>query len=444
MNYETFEKKMNKLQVNSADTINTYEEVCSDSFAECIPDLYQLYCNLVNVQSGIDPVSAVLSALNESIQTRSNVLDSFNSLISRAQLSGNDKTILQRYFNEISKVYEKNKDEHDIECTPENADKLIEMNLKTVISIAKGYQGLGLSLEELISAGNVGLVVCAKGDEKTHTPKYDPHRAKLKEDMLNALDVLDDDATEQKILEVIHQYMTYGDVKKKFLKAFAVVENGNRRKIKGLTENDEETEAVIDDIKKEQDSTKVLSWNHFTKADVIGWVKKNIKNATFNSVAFLWIRAYILIAIDAESRLVKKPKSEIYNDKKKYGSYRKEITLDIDAPVNDDSNTSVGDMLCLENDERSALEIGESYDIYKDCLNKLLEGVKPRDRSVFLKKFGIGLPRPMLPKEIADQENLSIARVSQIFQNVAEQMQANQVKYNINMRQLFEEASNLN
>jgi hypothetical protein len=44
----------------------------------------------------------------------------------------------------------------------------------------------------------------------------------------------------------------------------------------------------------------------------------------------------------------------------------------------------------------------------------------------------------MLPKEIADQEGLSIARVSQIFQTVVDQVQFNQVKYNIDPNALFE------
>jgi hypothetical protein len=44
----------------------------------------------------------------------------------------------------------------------------------------------------------------------------------------------------------------------------------------------------------------------------------------------------------------------------------------------------------------------------------------------------------MSPREIADQENLSIARVSQIFQQVLEQMQANQVKYNVDMSTMFD------
>ena len=49
----------------------------------------------------------------------------------------------------------------------------------------------------------------------------------------------------------------------------------------------------------------------------------------------------------------------------------------------------------------------------------------------------------MLPREIADQEGLSIARVSQIFQNVIEQMQKNQAKYNIDKDILFEAVKKL-
>jgi DNA-directed RNA polymerase sigma subunit (sigma70/sigma32) len=152
----------------------------------------------------------------------------------------------------------------------------------------------------------------------------------------------------------------------------------------------------------------------------------------------MWIRAYILIEIDNYSRIVKKPKAEIYKDREEFGSYKKEITLDIDAPVSTDTDTVFGDLIKIEDDTYSDLEVSEAYDTYKEALSKLLDGVKPRDRSIFLKKFGIGLPRPMLPKEIADQEGLSIARISQIFQTVVEQIYVNQAKYNIDPDMLFD------
>ena len=157
----------------------------------------------------------------------------------------------------------------------------------------------------------------------------------------------------------------------------------------------------------------------------------------------MWIRALILIEIDNSSRLVKKPKTEIYNDKVKYGAYKKEVTLDIDAPVDQSSNTSFGDILRIYDDDEDSFEVSEAYDEFKLGLNKLLDGVRPRDRAVFLKKFGIGLPRPMSPREIAEQENLSIARISQIFQSVIDQVRRNHEKYNINIDNLFTAARKL-
>lgn len=299
----------------------------------------------------------------------------------------------QQYFNDINTIYERHGNNYDIEYCPENRDKLIEMNLKTVVSIAKKYQGLGLSLNELISAGNLGLVIAYD--------KFDPSRSKLKDNILSSVSELDCEFSYDELLDVVKDHLSYGDIRKKFQDKFKV---GHRYKRK----------------------------------DVEKWINHNISNAKFNSIAVMWIRAYILIEIDNHSRIVKKPKSEIYKDREKNGAYKKEQIVDIDAPIGNDTDTRLSDLLPLEDDTRSDLDTGEAYDTYKNALNKLLDGVKVRDRSIFLKKFGIGLPRPMLPKEIAEQEGLSIARISQIFQTVIEQMQRNQAKYNIDHHILFE------
>jgi RNA polymerase sigma factor (sigma-70 family) len=229
--------------------------------------------------------------------------------------------------------------------------------------------------------------------------KFDPNRSKLKDNVLSCIEPLPDEFTFEELNDNVKQYFTYGDIKKKFCDAFVAGETYNKK-------------------------------------DVIKWVNKNVFNAKFNSIATMWIRAYILIEIDKYSRLVKKPKVDIYKDKEETGAFKKEVTLDIDCPMTAVSINN--DVMSIEDDTKYDLEVSEAYMTFKNGLNKLLEGVKPRDRSIFLKKFGIGLPRPMLPKEIAYQEGLSKARVSQIFQSVIEQMQINSVKYNINSDILFD------
>ena len=158
----------------------------------------------------------------------------------------------------------------------------------------------------------------------------------------------------------------------------------------------------------------------------------------------MWIRAYIMIELDNYSRLVKKPKADIKKEKEETGSYKKEITIDIDAPVKSDSDTTVGDLLMIEDDTKSDLDISEAYYTFKDSLKKLLRGVKTRDRVIFLKKFGIGLPRPMTPREISDQEGLSIARISQILQETINHMKLNAQKYEIDPDILFDAVRKIN
>ena len=358
----------------------------------CEEDVITAYLAHKQVNKNADFVSTITTALYNAVKFDQNIIDSIESL-TQEMLSDTPSNSIQQYFKEIGNIYAKHNNDYNIEFCLENRDKLIEMNLKTVISVAKKYQGLGLSLQELISAGNYGLV--------TAFDKFDPNRSKLKDNVMECIKPLPDEMTYEELSNAVRNYFTYGDIKKKFMDRFV----------------DGET---------------------YLKKDVIRWINKNIINAKFNSIATMWIRAYILIEIDNYSRLVKKPKSEIYRDKIESGTYKKEITLDIDSPISSDSDTVVSDVICIADDTESDLDVSEACVVFKNGLAKLLEGVKPRNRSIFLKKFGIGLPRPMLPKEIAEQEGLSKARVSQIFQSVVEQIQENSVKYNINAEEMFE------
>lgn len=381
--------------------INTHSELVGEYESNelslpieyCTEDIIAAYLKLAKVDRGADFNRALEEAFEYAVKYNVNILDSFDSLTINAEQESKTSNSIQQYFKEINDIYNKHNNDFNIEYCPENREKLIEMNLKAVISIAKKYQGLGLTLNELISAGNLGLVIA--------WDKFDPERSKLKDDVLDAVDDLPEEFPFEDLYERVKDYMAYGDVKKKF-------------------------------------TDKFQPGNLYEKKFLIKWINSNIYNAKFNSIATMWIRAYILIEIDNYSRVVKKPKSEIYRDRERYGAYKKEVTLDIDAPVSSDSDTVFGDLLRIEDDTPTDIEVSEAYDTYKSSLNLLLDGVKPRDRAIFLKKFGIGLPRPMLPKEIADQEGLSIARISQIFQTVVDQIQLNQVKYDIDPNVMFE------
>lgn len=393
MSKTNYYKKWESFLANNPELIEKYEGLSNTLPIEyCEAEIINNCQKLLKLDKSTDFTKVIRDVFDHAIRCNINIVESLDILINKAATNPQSLNSTQQYFKEINHIYNKRNNIYDIEYCPENREKLIEMNLKAVISIAKKYQGLGLSLQELISAGNLGLVVA--------WDKFDPSRSKLKDEILNEVKKLPESFGYNDLKNTVNEYLKYGDIKKKF-----------------------------DD--------RFIPGNEYTKKDLLKWINSNIYNAKFNSIATMWIRAYILIEIDNYSRVVKKPKSEIYKDREKFGAYKKETTLDIDAPISTETETSLGDLLQIEDETSLDIEIPEAYDSYKLGLSKLLDGIKPRDRAIFLKKFGIGLPRPMLPKEIAEQEGLSIARISQIFQNVIDQIRENQVKFDVDPNILF-------
>ena len=307
---------------------------------------------------------------------------------------------IQQYFSEINDIYKKNNNDFDIEFCEENRKKIIEMNLKSVIAIAKCYQGLGIDFEDLISAGNEGL---CKAFEK-----YNPKRAGLKENMLDAAQLLPEKITYVQMETFISEFIKYGNsIKRNFNKFF------EKRKT-------------------------------YTKEYVFDWINKHIFNAKFNSVACKWIKAYIINEINNSSRVVKKPKIEIDRDRTITGTYQKEQIVNLDMPVFDNPNSrTVGESLQIEaDDDYSNIDIEEYNISLKEILSQLMVGIRSRDRRIILKRFGIGVVRPMTPAEIAMQEDLSVARVSQVINLVLERMQENAKDQGISVNSIMSTLDN--
>jgi RNA polymerase sigma factor (sigma-70 family) len=369
--------------------VEQYEQVLGEDLwslpIQEIEDLTRAIANKLKVGF----CSVLSNCVNNAINTKTPLLKILSDLgTNENSMISNDNT-LQTYFNEINTIYTQNNNEYDIPFCEENREKIISMNLKSVIAIAKCYQGLGIDFQDLISIGNEGLCVAFN--------KYDPSRACLKENIKNAINDLNKDVlTYDELQVVVNQFLKYGESIKKLF------------------------------------NSKFKENHTYTTPEILKWVDKNINNAKFNSVACKWIKAYIIQEINNNSRIVKKPKSEIDKDKTESGSYKREVILNIDSPISSDNNSkTLGDTLYIEDEtiDRDSLENAENYKIFKSGLNKLLTGVKSRDRRIILKKFGIGTIRPFQPNEIAIQEDLSVARISQIVNSTLEQMIENSKKY---------------
>lgn len=327
------------------------------------------------------------NCINDSILQSTPFIKTLEKFVSKKSVEFESQNILQQYFKEINNIYVKNNNNYDIEFCEENREKILCMNLKSVISIAKCFQNLGVPLEDLISAGNEGLCHAFI--------KYKPEQAKLKDNILLAVNDLPNTVEYTVLYDFINKYFVYGKTLKELFDSYFK---------KGKT---------------------------YEKTEIIEWVKTNVKNAKFNSVACKWIKAYIIQEINNNSRVVKKSKNDIDKDKQEFGVYLREQIVSFNDPISNKEKTKRVEDTIIADDIyiNDSIENIENYKIFKDCLNLLLTGVKSRNRRILLKKFGIGTVRPINPNEIAAQENLSVARISQIITDTIDKMVENAKKY---------------
>ena len=95
-----------------------------------------------------------------------------------SEILSDEETTLRLYFDDISDSRPLSRerevalsariDEGDMQAR----DELVNANLRFVIDVAKNYQNRGLSLSDLISAGNVGLLTAAERFDGTKGYKF--------------------------------------------------------------------------------------------------------------------------------------------------------------------------------------------------------------------------------------------------------------------------------
>ena len=93
-------------------------------------------------------------------------------------ITNRDNTSFEKYLQDISKEQMITPDQ-EVELaqqikagSKEALDKLVKANLRFVVSVAKQYQNQGLSLQDLINEGNLGLIKAAKRFDETRGFKF--------------------------------------------------------------------------------------------------------------------------------------------------------------------------------------------------------------------------------------------------------------------------------
>ena len=269
-------------------------------------------------------------------------------------------TTLYNEIRELAKKWKSYPNEYNPE-DPNNRQILIEKNLKMAVGVALKYRGMGLTEDELISAATLGL--CAAYE------KYNPDKVVLRNKLLTAVT---DATTPEEFTELVANLMPYGG---KVAEMFA--------------------------NQKPQ-----------TPEEMRQWVHNNIKPAKFSSVAYMWIKAYVLSDLDKYAKPVRvseKDRGDVFFDSIDEGElyFCNKITYKESDPEGE-----------------------QQYEA-------LWEDVPPMCRNIAELRYGLGVDEPLTLREIADMYDRTVASVKSIIEEVMEKVRANAKKHGVSLGDLI-------
>ena len=347
-----FEKEFSTVVLNDVKGIKESNE-------KKIVDLYIQYGSILpehseNIKKGIETVSFKV-----------------RHFLSETYTDKTHDDIIDMYFNDVRREYIlcPSNASNNLEFIPENRDTFIRNNLKLVVSIAKKYRNFGLPFEDLIQAGNYGLMIAFE--------RFDANRNTLRGKVITA------------IKESKYEYFSKDDALS-LLSEFFTYDNILTKAEKKLPED---------------------GFN--SKAEFIDWAKVNVKTAIFASVAYRWIESYIKQELGHHRSTVRFSKTK--EDKENPNAAANYvISLDSVNPYTDDNyNDNLLEDITQEEfiieDERIINEERNEY--FKDVIDRALSGLSILDRRIIKKKFGIGFPNELSNNEIAESEGLSLTDV---------------------------------
>lgn len=289
---------------------------------------------------------------------------------------------IDRYFNEVKREYiEHPQNECDsLVFCDDNRDIFIKNNLKLVVNCAKRYQKLGLPFEDLIQAGNEGLLLAFE--------KFDTTKANLRNTIKDDIDESyenDKHITRDEATKTIKKAFTYGKLLDQTLAKLPVNGFNNKEEFKD-------------------------------------WVMKNVKTAVFASVAFQWIRASILMELTKQGCVIKMPKID---NKAPFSNI---VRLDsvnqyTDDCYHDNDIAQVANEEFLVEDNKIVNE--EKSATLREVIDTAMRNMSPTQCRLIRKRYGVGLPYSMTVSELAENEKMSMSNVKLILKTGLEELAKN-------------------
>ncbi|MBO4716583.1 MAG: RNA polymerase sigma factor RpoD/SigA [Spirochaetales bacterium] len=259
---------------------------------------------------------------------------------------------LSMYLKDIEKIPLIGRDEeYELAMRAKNGDsaareRLVNGNLRFVVSIAKQFQGRGLPLIDLISEGNIGLI--------TAIDKFEPEKG--------------------------YHFISYAVwwIRQSILKAI-----GEKSRMIRLPMN------------KSADLIQILQ------------AKSNLEKNGYDDAS--------IEAIAAECGMDAQDVIEIMQIARDVSS--------LDAPVNSEEDTSVGDF--IESDEPRPEEVVMD-EALKNSVRKILGTLSEKERGIITKRFGLDNNEAMSIKEVGEIYNLTKERIRQIEKKVLNNLLENE------------------
>ncbi len=226
-------------------------------------------------------------------------------------------------------------------------DKLVKSNLRFVVSVAKQYQNQGLSLQDLINEGNIGLIKAAQRFDETRGFKFISFAVWwIRQSILQAI------ADKSRMVRLpLHQVGMLNKVKKE------------RAKLEQLYERQPSEEEVADAMNIPEDKL------HET--------------------------------VSAGSRV-----------------------LSVDAPLSEEDDTNLIDILQPEDAERPDDNVMQES-LHKD-ITEIVDTLNPLERRVIFQFFGIGYTHGKTLEEIATTENITKERARKIKERALNRLRSNE------------------